>query len=96
MSLSCSDRYNFQILYVYILTAFHVLVNHKIKEEIALNLQPFQKWLGAVCSQVLVFGKQVIPLFIFMFKKRLSSTTASMHQYQIAQLQYICWHLSIL
>lgn len=99
MSLSCSDRYHFQIkLHVIcvILTAFHVLVNHKIKEEVVLNVQPFQKRLGAVCSQVLVFGKQVITLFIFMFKKCLSSTTASVHQYRIGRLQYVCWHLSIL
>lgn len=68
------------------MTAFYVLVNHKIKEEVELNLKPFQKMLGAVSFQVLVFGKQVIILLIFLFKKCLSGTTASVQQYQFAQL----------
>lgn len=56
-------------------------------EEVDLNLKSFPKRLGVVCFQVLFLGKQVIILLILLFKKCLSTATASVHQYQIAQLQ---------
>lgn len=73
-----------------------VLFNHKIKEEMAVNLQAFQKKPKGKDSQVLVFWKQVILLLIFIFNKCFSSTAVPVHQYQIAWLQYVWWHLSIL
>lgn len=68
---------------MYKLTTFHILANHKIKEEVELNLKPFQKKVGAVSFQVLVFGKEVIILLILCLR----------NVYQVALLLFISTRL---